>query len=121
MNNGVSLNNIHHPEGDGVEPEGLNPDSLETIEIEIPMTPEQILRSLENGYFMTHQEQAEAAQYIRQLQQAVLDEREACAKLLETQIDFKGLDSQPQFLKFALDLITGCANLIRARGNHEQD
>jgi len=49
------------------------------------------------------------------------DEREACAKLLETQIDFKGLDSQPQFLKFALDLITGCANLIRARGNHEQD
>ena len=44
------------------------------------------------------------------------DEREACAKLLETQIDFKGLDSQPQFLKFALDLITGCANLIRARG-----
>ena len=43
-------------------------------------------------------------------------EREANAKLLETQIDFKGLDSQPQFLKFALDLITGCANLIRARG-----
>ena len=69
MNNGVSLINIHHPEGDGAVPEGLNPDSLETIEIEIPMTPEQILRSLENGYFMTHQEQAEAAQYIRQLQQ----------------------------------------------------
>ena len=44
------------------------------------------------------------------------DEREACAKLLETHIDFKGLDSQPQFLNFALDLITGCANLIRARG-----
>jgi len=72
MNNGVSLTNIHHPEGDGVEPEGLNPDSLETIEIEIPMTPEQILRSLENGYFMTHQEQAETAQYIRKLQQESL-------------------------------------------------
>jgi hypothetical protein len=71
MNSGVSLTNIHHPEGDGVEPEGLNPDSLETIEIEIPMTPEQILRSLENGYFMTHQEQAETAQYIRQLQKEV--------------------------------------------------
>ena len=34
-----------------------------------PLSPEQILRNLEHGYFMTHQEQAEAAQYIRQLQQ----------------------------------------------------
>ena len=33
-----------------------------------PLSPEQILRNLENGYFMTHQEQAEAAQYIRDLQ-----------------------------------------------------
>jgi hypothetical protein len=34
-----------------------------------PLSPNQILRILENGYFMTHQEQSEAAQYIRQLQQ----------------------------------------------------
>ena len=34
-----------------------------------PLSPEQILRNLEHGYFMTHQEQSEAAQYIRQLQQ----------------------------------------------------
>ena len=34
-----------------------------------PLNPTQILRILENGYFMTHQEQSEAAQYIRQLQQ----------------------------------------------------
>ena len=34
-----------------------------------PLSPEKILRNLENGYFMTHQEQAEAAQYIRELQQ----------------------------------------------------
>jgi hypothetical protein len=33
-----------------------------------PLSPTQILRVLENGYFMTHQEQAEAAQYIRELQ-----------------------------------------------------
>ena len=35
-----------------------------------PLSPDKILRNLEHGYFMTHQEQAEAAQYIRQLQQA---------------------------------------------------
>ncbi len=34
-----------------------------------PLSPEKILRNLEHGYFMTQQEQAEAAQYIRQLQQ----------------------------------------------------
>jgi hypothetical protein len=32
------------------------------------MTPDKILRNLENGYFMTHQEQDETAKYIRQLQ-----------------------------------------------------
>jgi hypothetical protein len=33
-----------------------------------PLNPNQLLRILENGYFMTHQEQSEAAAYIRQLQ-----------------------------------------------------
>ena len=32
-----------------------------------PLSPEQILRNLEHGYFMTHEEQAEAAAYIRSL------------------------------------------------------
>jgi hypothetical protein len=36
-----------------------------------PLSPNQILRNLENGYFMTHREQEEAAQYIRQLQQEI--------------------------------------------------
>jgi hypothetical protein len=35
-----------------------------------PLSPKQILRNLENGFFMTHQEQTEAADYIRQLQQS---------------------------------------------------
>ena len=48
-----------------------------------PLSPDKILRNLEHGYFMTHQEQEEAAAYIRQLQQAVLDERASCAKLLD--------------------------------------
>jgi len=33
-----------------------------------PLSPNQILRNLEHGYFMTHQEQSEAAAYIRDLQ-----------------------------------------------------
>lgn len=81
---GVALTNIHHPEGDGVVPEGLNPESLETIEIEIPMTPEQILRNLDNGYFMTHEEQAEAAAYIRQLQKSNETLKEGMIEFAET-------------------------------------
>jgi len=34
------------------------------------MTPDKILRNLENGYFMTHQEQDETAKYIKDLQQS---------------------------------------------------
>lgn len=71
-----------------------------------PLSPNQILRNLENGYFMTHQEQAEAAQYIRQLQQAVLDEREACAKLCD---EWSASFDEGEYM----------AKAIRARGNHE--
>lgn len=35
-----------------------------------PLSPKQILRNLENGFFMTHQEQTEAANLIRQLQKS---------------------------------------------------
>jgi len=31
------------------------------------LSPDKILRNLEHGYFMTHEEQAEAAAYIRSL------------------------------------------------------
>ena len=33
-----------------------------------PLSPIKILRNLENGFYMTHHEQTEAADYIRQLQ-----------------------------------------------------
>jgi hypothetical protein len=36
------------------------------------LSPKQILRNLENGFFMTHQEQTEAAEYIRNLQKDIL-------------------------------------------------
>ena len=81
-----------------------------------PLSPNQILRNLENGFFMTHQEQEEAAQYIRQLQQeievlkeAVFREREACAQLCDDEgrvVPYEILNKQCYRL----------ADLIRARG-----
>ena len=44
-----------------------------------PLSPEKILRNLDHGYFMTHQEQAEAAQYIRELQKMNAALRESLA------------------------------------------
>jgi hypothetical protein len=74
-----------------------------------PLNPTQILRVLENGYFMTHQEQAEAAQYIRQLQQAhadMLSALRAIVAVAETE------DS------FSMQTIKDCANIAikQARG-----
>lgn len=75
------------------------------------MNPDKILRNLDHGYFMTYQEQFEAAQYIRQLQQAVLDEREACAKLCEA----RGNLHDGLFGNWAQDI----AERIRARNKHD--
>ena len=47
------------------------------------ISPDKILRNLDHGYFMTHQEQAEAAQYIRQLQQSNEALREGLLKSTE--------------------------------------
>jgi len=48
-----------------------------------PLSPKQILRNLENGFFMTHQEQTEAANYIRQLQESNTVLQEGILKYLE--------------------------------------
>ena len=48
-----------------------------------PLSPKQILRNLENGFFMTHQEQIEAANYIRQLQESNTVLQEGILKYLE--------------------------------------
>ena len=47
------------------------------------MTPDKILRNLENGYFMTHVEQEEAANYIRALQESNRILQEGIIKYLE--------------------------------------
>jgi hypothetical protein len=64
-----------------------------------PLSPKQILRNLENGFFMTHQEQTEAAQLIRQLQESnrvlsegILEYAEAADRLRRELVDIlKGL------------------------------
>jgi hypothetical protein len=45
------------------------------------------------------------------------DEREACAKALETGVDFKGIETEPLLWKLCLDVVVGCIAVIRARGN----
>jgi hypothetical protein len=44
------------------------------------------------------------------------DEREAIARMLETKVELKGLDTEPLILQFALDMITSFAKFIRERG-----
>jgi hypothetical protein len=64
-----------------------------------PLSPKQILRNLENGFFMTHQEQTEAANLIRQLQESnrvlsegILEYVEAADRLRRELVDIsKGL------------------------------
>jgi hypothetical protein len=64
-----------------------------------PLSPKQILRNLENGFFMTHQEQTEAANLIRQLQESnrvlsegILEYAEATDRLRRELVDIsKGL------------------------------
>jgi hypothetical protein len=64
-----------------------------------PLSPKQILRNLENGFFMMHQEQTEAVQLIRQLQESnrvlsegILEYAEAADRLRRELVDIlKGL------------------------------
>ena len=64
-----------------------------------PLSPKQILRNLENGFFMTHQKQTEAANLIRQLQESnrvlsegILEYAEAADRLRRELVDIsKGL------------------------------
>jgi dynactin complex subunit len=64
-----------------------------------PLSPKQILRNLENGFFMSHQEQTEAANLIRQLQESnrvlsegILEYAEAADRLRRELVDIsKGL------------------------------
>jgi hypothetical protein len=92
MKDGVALASIAHPEGDPVpDNHEINPDSLETVEIYIPINEriKELARQAgfndfpddENGVWITdgywNEELERFAELIRQ------DEREACAKLCD--------------------------------------
>jgi hypothetical protein len=130
---GVELKSIHHPEGDGVEPDGVNPDSLETMEIEIPMNKrlkeliEQAGLSALLGNNWLYGEELErfaelvrdderakcASDYLQDCCDAIdaarLEEREACAALVEGGNHVH--EKAPDFV-WAKTI----AKLIRARG-----
>ena len=106
---GVELKCAHHPVGDGVVPEGLNPDSLETVEIEIPMNERLTelarqagLEELGDGDWCSLNHPDVRAEHLERFAELVLqnyasqimtteererfirdDEREACAKVCE--------------------------------------
>jgi hypothetical protein len=130
---GVQLKCAHHPVGDGIEPEGLNPDSLETVEIEIPMNErlkELIekagLSALLGNNWLYGEELEEFAELVLQNYASQImtteererfirdDEREACAKLCED------LQLTDLAIRDWADGTYDCAKAIRARGNHEQ-
>ena len=113
---GVALKSAHHPENDGVVPESLNAESLETIEIEIPMNERLKELAEQSGMeWDTHswcwlanpphlmnfaklvrnvERKACADHYLQIMRDAIeaarLDEREACAKLCVEWGDFAG-------------------------------
>jgi hypothetical protein len=88
---GVQLKSVHHPEGDGVEPDGVNPESLETVEIEIPMTNEQasdwaykMICCLGISTSNSDINVVGLHKTVKELyEQGRADEREACAALVE--------------------------------------
>ena len=85
---GVQLKCAHHPVGDGVEPEGLNPDSLETVEIEIPMNERLKELAEQVGATIHKAMHGEAVSFLendleRFAELVAAHEREACAKLCE--------------------------------------
>jgi hypothetical protein len=114
MNDGVELKVVPHPEGDPLPDDfEFNSESLETVEIDIPMNEpikelaEQagITLSDRDGWWVAYDEDLERLVELAEAA-AVAREREACAKLCEITNDGTPYNLTEQ-----------CAKAIRARGN----
>lgn len=119
---GVALKSVHHPENDGVVPESLNAESLETAEIEIPMN-KRLKELAEQAGLMPMWvcvNEPTGSQMIKPIDEQTIerfaelvrqDEREAIAKSLEVTYA-KGDGTAGWFDILAKD--------IRERGNYER-
>lgn len=126
MKDGIALTNTKHPEGDPVPDEiEIKPDSLETVEINIQVMPEDqletwmhnMIRACNRSTCDSDINVLKLIQHIENLyEKGRADEREACIKLLE---DFSKTDMVPAKDTWKMGLIAG-ANAIRARGKPQR-
>jgi hypothetical protein len=121
MKDGIALASIAHPEGNPVpDDHEINPDSLETVEIRMPVMPEDqletwmhnMIRACNRSTCDSDINVLKLIQHIENLYEAGRrDEREACVKLLE---DFSKTGMVPVKDTWRMGLIAG-ANAIRGR------
>ena len=121
MKDGIALTNTPHPEGDPVSDDHkINPDSLEAIEIHIPVMPEDQLETWMHNMIRacnrsTCDSDINVLKLIRHIENLYekgrADEREANIKLLE---DFSKTGMVPVKDTWRMGLIAG-ANAIRGR------
>jgi len=133
MKDGITLTSIAHPEGDPVpDDHEINPDSLETMEIDIPVMPEDqletwmhnMIRACNRSTLDSDINVLKLIQHIENLyEKGRADEREACAKLCEQTYDKqivqypKGYYVDPNKMgEYSEQTAKRCAAAIRARG-----
>jgi len=119
---GIALTSIHHPEGDPVtDDHEFNPESLETIEADMPVMPEEQLETWMHNMIRACNRPPNDSdinvikliQHIENLyMQGRSDEREACALVCDEKALYFQYDFIPPY-----DVADYCAEAIRQRGD----